>query len=34
MGMAITKSCQHPVEAAALINFLLNDKEGRFHHGF
>ena len=28
MGMAITKSCQHPVEAAALINFILNEKEG------
>ena len=24
MGMAITKSCQHPVEAAALIDFLWN----------
>ena len=24
MGMAITTSCQHPVEAAALINFLWN----------
>ena len=28
MGMAITSSCQHPVEAAALINFILNEKEG------
>ena len=24
MGMAITSSCQHPVEAAALIDFLWN----------
>ena len=28
MGMAITQSCEHPVEAAALINFILNEKEG------
>ena len=33
MGMAITQSCEHPVEAAALINFILNEKKGRFHHG-
>ncbi len=24
MGMAITKTCEHPAEAATLINFLLN----------
>lgn len=28
MGLAITETCQHPVEAAALINFLLNEEEG------
>ena len=28
MGLAVTKSSQHPVEAAQLINFLLNEKEG------
>lgn len=28
MGMAVTQSCEHPVEAAALINFILNEKEG------
>ena len=28
MGLAITKTCEHPAEAAKLINFLLNEKEG------
>ena len=28
MGLAITKTSQHPVEAAQLINFLLNEKTG------
>ena len=28
MGLAVTKSSQHPVEAAQLINFLLNEKAG------
>ena len=28
MGLAITKTCEHPAEAAMLINFLLNEKEG------
>lgn len=28
MGLAITESCKNPVEAAALINFLLNEEEG------
>ena len=28
MGLAITKTCEHPAEAATLINFLLNEKEG------
>lgn len=27
-GMAITQTCQHPVEAAMLINFLLNEEKG------
>ena len=26
MGLAITKTCEHPAEAATLINFLLNDE--------
>jgi oligogalacturonide transport system substrate-binding protein len=28
MALAITKNCEHPKEAAMLINFLLNDEEG------
>ena len=28
MGLAITKTCEHPAEAATLINYLLNEKEG------
>ena len=28
LGMAITETCKNPVEAAALINFLLNEEEG------
>ena len=28
LGLAITETCEHPVEAAALINFLLNEEEG------
>ncbi len=28
MGLAITQTCEHPAEAAMLINFLLNEKEG------
>ena len=28
MGLAITQTCQHPAEAAMLINFLLNEEEG------
>ena len=28
MGLAITKTCEHPAEAAMLINFLLNETEG------
>ena len=28
MGLAITKTCEHPAEAAKLFNFLLNEKEG------
>ena len=28
MGISITKTCEHPAEAAMLINFLLNEKEG------
>ena len=28
MGLAITKTCEHPAEAATLINFLLNEEEG------
>ena len=28
MGLAITETCQHPAEAAALINFLLNEDAG------
>ena len=28
MGLAITETCQHPAEAAALINFLLNEEAG------
>ena len=28
MGLAITKTCEHPAEAATLINFLLNEKAG------
>ena len=28
MGLAITKTCAHPAEAATLINFLLNEEEG------
>ena len=28
MGLSITKTCEHPAEAAMLINFLLNEKEG------
>lgn len=28
MGLAITESCKNPEEAAALINFLLNEEEG------
>lgn len=28
MGLAITESCKNPAEAAALINFLLNEEEG------
>ena len=28
MGMAITKTCEHPAEAATLINFLLNEEAG------
>ena len=27
-GMAITQTCQHPVEAAMLINFILNEEAG------
>ena len=28
MGLAITKTCEHPAEAATLINFLLNEEKG------
>ena len=28
MGLAITQTCQHPAEAAMLINFLLNEDTG------
>lgn len=28
MGLAITKTCEHPAEAAMLINFLLNEEAG------
>ena len=28
MGLAITTTCEHPAEAAMLINFLLNEKDG------
>ena len=28
MGLAITQTCQHPAEAAMLVNYLLNDEEG------
>ena len=28
MGLAITKTCEHPAEAATLINFLLNEEAG------
>ena len=28
MALAITKTCQHPAEAAMLINFLLNEEAG------
>lgn len=28
LGMAITETCKNPVEAAALINFILNEEEG------
>jgi oligogalacturonide transport system substrate-binding protein len=28
MGLAITKTCEHPAEAATLINFLLNETTG------
>ena len=28
MGLAITKTCEHPAEAAMLINFLLNEEKG------
>lgn len=28
MGLAITKTCEHPAEAATLINYLLNEEEG------
>ena len=28
MGLAITQTCQHPAEAAMLINFLLNEEAG------
>ena len=28
MGLAITKTCEHPAEAATLINFLLNEDAG------
>ena len=28
MEFAITKTCEHPVEAAAFINFMLNEEEG------
>ena len=28
MGLAITKTCEHPAEAATLINFLLNETAG------
>lgn len=28
MCLSITETCEHPVEAAALINFLLNEEEG------
>ena len=28
MGMAITKTCKNPAEAATLINFLLNEEKG------
>ena len=28
MGLAITQTCQHPAEAAMLINFLLNEETG------
>lgn len=28
MGLAISHTCEHPVEAAALINFLLNEEGG------
>ena len=28
MGLAITKTCAHPAEAATLINFLLNEEKG------
>ena len=34
MALAITQTCQHPAEAAMLINFLLNEDAGRLHHGF
>ena len=28
MGLALTKTCEHPAEAATLINFLLNETAG------
>ena len=28
MDLAITQTCQHPAEAAMLVNYLLNDEEG------
>lgn len=28
MGLSITQTCQHPAEAAMLMNFLLNEKSG------
>ena len=34
MGLAITKTCKNVAEAATLINFLLNEEKGCFHHGF